>query len=428
VDVNSAAAACDLSVQELTQLARIFATAERPLAIPGNMLTGQDNAVQAVSVVQALNLVAGTAGQTGGISISSGSPLPGLVKPVFATYADVQGLIQRMRYGDIKVLLVHGANPAYELAEQTGLLEALGHVPFVVSFSPIVDETAVQSDLVLPDRTYLEAWGYEVVSPSFGVPVASSQQPVAPPVFDARSTGDVMLAVAQGIEPAAKALPWADEVAFIKEMVAKLPTGAEGGSGADVLWARFLQHGGWWPATFSPPSLSTPTLTKPIQITLPRQVGSEQEYPYFLHIYLSDLLSDGRGASLPWLQGSPDPMTTVAWQTWVELYPATAQKLGLQDGDVVRVTSPYGQIEAPVYTFPAIRPDTIAIPLGQGHTDCGRYARERGSNAMQLVGGDLNWAAVRIKISNTGKRVPVAMFESKTGVTRGFINQSFPGQ
>lgn len=442
VDVNSVAAASDISVVELARLARIFATAEHPLAIPGSALTGQDNAAGAITAVQALNIIAGTAGQPGGLSLSPGSPLPTLVKPALSSFADVQKMIEGMRAGQVQVLLVHSANPAYELPEGVGFLEAVKHVPFVVSFSPIVDETAVWADLILPDRTYLESWGYEVASPSFGLPVVGSQQPVVEPVFDARSTADVLLAIARGIPAVAKVLPWADEVALLKELIGQLPPGAAGGSGADVLWARFLQHGGWWPRTaageqggkgaeeektFSP----APLPPRPPAVFQ----GDEKEYPYFLHLFMNELLSDGRGASQPWLQGSPASMTTIAWQTWVELHPATAQKLGVQDGDVVKVTSPYGELEAPVYTFPAIRPDTVAIPLGQGHTDSGRYARDRGSNPLRLVGtqadtagSSLAWATIRVKVSPTGKKVALALFENKTGVTEGFINQAFPGQ
>jgi anaerobic selenocysteine-containing dehydrogenase len=119
----------------------------------------------------------------------------------------------------------------------------------------------------------------------------------------------------------------------------------------------------------------------------------------------------------------------------VEINPNTAHQLGIQDGDVVRITSLHGELEAPVYTFPAIRPDTVAIPVGQGHSDYGRYARNRGGNVMRLVGaqagaqgGNLNWATLRVKITRTGRKVALALFENKTGVTEGFINQAFPGQ
>jgi anaerobic selenocysteine-containing dehydrogenase len=194
-----------------------------------------------------------------------------------------------------------------------------------------------------------------------------------------------------------------------------------------------LQHGGWWPASM-PELARRPSPSQPIQVTPTKFQGDEQQYPHFLHLYTSSLLSDGRGGNQPWLQGSPDPMTTVAWQTWVELHPDTAQKLGVKDGDIVRVTSPHGELEAPVYVYPAIRPDTVAIPTGQGHTDYGRYARDRGSNPTSLVGvetdatgSSLAWATLRVHIAPTGKKTAMARFESRVGVTEGFINQGFPG-
>jgi anaerobic selenocysteine-containing dehydrogenase len=177
----------------------------------------------------------------------------------------------------------------------------------------------------------------------------------------------------------------------------------------------------------------SPAAVPAIQVAGPAFQGAEEEYPYYLHLYPSGLLSDGRGASQSWLQGSPDPMTTVSWQTWVELHPDTARELGVQDGDIVQVTSPEGELEAPVCVYPAIRPDTVAIPVGQGHTDLGRFARERGSNPMHLVGtrtnttgSSLAWAALRVKVRPTGDKVALALFESKVGVTEGFLNTEFP--
>jgi anaerobic selenocysteine-containing dehydrogenase len=435
LDLQSISEASDINLGELNQLANTFGTAERPIALPGSQITGQSNASESLTAIQALNFVSGAIETFGGFSITHQPPLPGLSRPNISSYQEVKDLIDQMNSGQIEVLLIHGANPAYSLPPNAGFLEAIQKVPFVVSFAPMIDETAVWADLVLPNHTYLESWGYQVVSPDFDRPIVGSQQPVVTPYFDTRPTGDVMLTIAQGIPATAKALPWMDEVAMLKETITQLPSGATGGSGTEVLWARFRQYGGWWPATnpaptttFSPPSTS-------IKVPSPQFQGGSDQYPYFLHLHLPVFLSDGRGANQPWLQGSPETMNTVSWQTIVEIHPDAAQALGLKDGDVVKVTSPYGEVEALVYTYPAIRPDTVAIPFGQGHTDYGRYARNMGSNPIQLVGdqaessgNDLLWSSLRVKITPTNKRVDLAIFENKIGVTEGFINQAFPGE
>jgi anaerobic selenocysteine-containing dehydrogenase len=143
------------------------------------------------------------------------------------------------------------------------------------------------------------------------------------------------------------------------------------------------------------------------------------------------MLWDGRGACSPWLQGSPDTMTSVCWQTWVEIHPEAAGKLGIRDGDILEVTSPHGSLEAPAYLYRGIRPDTVAIPFGQGHTDLGRYARGRGANPIHLVGGKgqaLAWAVVGVRLRRTGRRAALARMEDAVGVSEGFINQPFPGE
>ena len=138
------------------------------------------------------------------------------------------------------------------------------------------------------------------------------------------------------------------------------------------------------------------------------------------------LLSDGSGANKPWLQETPDPTTTVMWNTWVEIHPDTADKLGLKDDDVVRITSPFGELEVSVYRYPAIRPDTIAIPFGQGHTAYGRYAQARGANLASLLGtrsngaGGLATQSLKVKIEKTGRQRPLSRLESQLGANGEF--------
>jgi molybdopterin-containing oxidoreductase family iron-sulfur binding subunit len=106
---------------------------------------------------------------------------------------------------------------------------------------------------------------------------------------------------------------------------------------------------------------------------------------YFLVVYHSPALGDGRGANKPWLQELPDPVTKIAWQTVIELHPETAKKLGMEEGDHATVETTQGSVTAPVYLFIGLRPDTIAIATGQGHTAYGRYAMGCGADAMSLL-------------------------------------------
>jgi anaerobic selenocysteine-containing dehydrogenase len=111
----------------------------------------------------------------------------------------------------------------------------------------------------------------------------------------------------------------------------------------------------------------------------------------------------------------------VVWNTWVEVNPVTADKLGMADDDVVRITSPYGQLEAVVYRYPAIRPDTVGIAFGQGHTAYGQFAKDRGANLASLLGtetnksGDLAIGSVKVEIEKTGRQQRLARFEGNPG-------------
>src|SRR5690606_13025555 len=105
VDVEAVAAACHLTVEQLATLARTFAEAPRPLALPGASLAGRDNASAAVAAVQALSLIAGTIGQAGGLSLSQGVDDAGLQPVLSSSYADARALVERMQAGEIDVLL-----------------------------------------------------------------------------------------------------------------------------------------------------------------------------------------------------------------------------------------------------------------------------------------------------------------------------------
>ena len=438
VDVREMAAASEVSVEQLRRLARIFADADQAVAIPGGYLTSQKNGSASMLAVQALNLLVAQFGRLGGVFLSQPGPTNALRQtPVSGTQAEgafsyqpIIDLVDRMERGQVDLLLIHGANPVFELPDATGFSEAIKRVPFVISFNSFVDETAVWSDLILPDHTYLEAWGYQVPAPGANRPLVSGQQPVVQPLYDTKSTADIILTLASRLGgEAAAALPWSDEVAYLQASAGELQGSSLSAYDARTrsgFWALWRQHGGWWSDREVPrePEL-TEIVTKPLPIVQPQFDGDQENYPFHLYPYSSILLSDGRGANLPWLQETPHPMTTARWETWVELNAETAASLGVADNDVVRVISPYGELEAPVVVYPGIRPDVVAMPVGQGHKDYGRFAQDRGSNPIRLIApleepesGALAWGATRVRLEPTEGRKVLARLENLEGEGR----------
>jgi molybdopterin-containing oxidoreductase family iron-sulfur binding subunit len=102
---------------------------------------------------------------------------------------------------------------------------------------------------------------------------------------------------------------------------------------------------------------------------------------------------DGRGANRPWLQELPDMTSKTVWGSWAEIHPETAHKLGVKQGEPLRVETSAGNVEVPAYLYAGIRKDTVAIALGQGHTSYGRYAKGRGVNAVRLLPKSMDEAA-----------------------------------
>lgn len=431
VDVGAAAAASDVPVEDLERFANLIASADRPVAIPGGSPLGQQNGYAAYQDIQGLNLILRRFGQRGGVYLSQLSPTDTMpAAPTPDSFNAVQGLINRINLGEVDLLFIHGANPVYELPKAIGIAEALSEVPFVVSFNSFVDETAIYADLILPDHTYLESWGYQVASPSADRPAISNQQPIVQPVYDTRATSDVLLTLAAKMGGVvAEALPWASEILFLEDSSGALfgsSLSAYTAKTAGEFWNMWRQNGGWWSERelrFEPEPVGF--FDQPLPADTPSFQGDPQDFPLHLLPYSGVCMGDGSGANLPWLQELPDPMTTACWQNWIEIHPQTAERLGVGNNDVVKLISPHGEMETIVVVYPGIRPDVIAIPLGQGHQDYGRYAADRGSNPVDLLApitdpqsGSLAWAATRVRVEPTGQKYPLARLESLDGEGR----------
>ncbi len=418
VDPLDAASRSGVKLATLQYIAGFFAGANGALAIPGGSALGQSNGLTVAEAVLALNAVADNFGKPGGVYFSPFAPNQTTYQSP-ASAKEMQDFIQKMADGKFKVLFVHGVNPVFELPASLGFKEALKGVGQVISFAIFPDETATESDYVFPDHHGLESWWYQRVATGSNQPVLSGAQPVVSPYYDTRATVDVLIAAAQLAGGAfATALPFKDEVEFLQSKIAPLMAETDGLFSApeiNTFMAYFQQYGGWWKASDGRGVPGTADVLSRNLDAAEAEFAGEGEF--FLFPFVSPALAEA-GANKPWLQELPDSTTTVMWNSWVE----TARELGLEDDDVVKIVSDAGELEVPVYRYPAIRPDTIAIPFGQGHTAYGRYAEKRGANPADLLiphfneAGDLAFAGVKVKIEKTGRKQPLSRLESIMGV------------
>ncbi|MBI4320377.1 MAG: molybdopterin-dependent oxidoreductase [Chloroflexi bacterium] len=412
-------------VERIRELARELATRRPSLVIGGGPAAAQTNGFFNLQAIYALNFLIGSVGSRGGIRFNPQAVLQDIPIVNGAPFSAWQNLAARLLDPGVEppsLVLIHNADPVYGLPATLRFGEAMARAPFIVSFSSFIDDTTALADLILPDHIFLEDWGDDIPEPGPGFEVVGFQQPVVKPTGDTRGFADVLLTVAEELGgDVHRALPWntfRDALRDGAKQLQALRRGSVQSTDPEEFWLTLLQHGGWWDeqatSRVAPPA---PTAL-PRESQLPTFAGSQEEFPFHLIVFPSNSLLSGQVAHLPWLQGLPDPTSTVVWQSWIEINPSTAERLNIRTGDLLVVESPSGALEVPAYLHPATAPNVVAMPGGQGHTRFPRYAGGRGSNPQDIVAplmdtetGALAWAATRVKIRKTGKSIELPRFE-----------------
>ena len=403
VDPKSIAEASGVPLETLKHVAKVFGSAKPGLAVGGGVGVTGSQATALQVAVNLLNTVAGNVGKTVRFGPDHAY---GRVTP----YAEVARLVQAMAAGEIEVLILGpGVNPAFTLPGGLKAVEALRKVPFVVSFANLPDETNALAHLVLPDTHWLESWGdYAPHEGALGL-----LQPTMKPVRDARPMGDLLLAVARaalGAEEGKGPLPWTTFEQYLRSGWEPVIKGGQ--------WEAALQQGGVW--------RDVPAVAVTAKVERVEAAPTKLEGPgdgFALLAYPSLRFYDGRSATRAWLQEVPDPMTQVAWDPWVEINTQVAARLGIRQGDVVRVTSPHGAIEVPAYVSASIHPEAVAIPIGHHYAPYHlrlRYVPAApAGNPMALLpaaadptSGAPAFLSVKVTLTRTGARRPLAVLQA----------------
>jgi anaerobic selenocysteine-containing dehydrogenase len=390
--------------KRIDRLAREFAERQPAVAIVGGAPLAHTNGLFTALAVNALNALAGSVGIEGGVNFMPHAGAAAARATVEGTGAAADTGRQVLtgdtvaRLGSAKVLLLDGANPVFASPKAWRVRETVERIPFIASFGSFLDDTSVLADLILPDHSFLESWTDALPEAGARIAVANVAAPVMRPLHQTRATPDVLLEVAGKLQSPI-ALPWKTFEEMLK------------GSMPEAAWAD-IQKQGWSSAQTSAESQAPTPGSRRVgtaRYAEPQFDGESNAYPFYFLPYPSQAFFDGSLAHLPWLQEMPDPLTSAMWSSWVELNPATAQKMNIGPGDVVDITSTQGTVRAPAVLSPGIAPDVVAMPVGQGHAAFTRYASARGVNPISILApmtesetGSLAWAATRVKVARAG--------------------------
>ncbi|RMH60399.1 MAG: molybdopterin oxidoreductase [Zetaproteobacteria bacterium] len=434
VNIDEVARITGVPAERIHKLRALLTTKRPSLVLSGSSAEGTAHGAETANAIQLLNVMLGNVGAT--ILPRASSPFPDL-EPRMGGWRELAQLADGLNKGAIDTVVVYGSNPLYQAPKALGFEQAWSKAKMRVAFSMFPDETTMASDLVLPIHSYLEEWNTSMPAYAAEDGVLNIQQPVMNPVFGPESTrpfGDLVLQALGTID--GKYRRWKSFADYIKESLLAMrpalkdtfaPT-VKGQTAEEAFLQGALSQGFVRIKTGEAKTLKA----EPAVVSLPAKPPSQGAK--FALVPSPRLgLWDGRHANLPWLQELPDQIAQVVWDSWVEIHPATAEKLGVKTGDLIRVSSKQGSVEVKAVVLPSVRKDVVAIPLGQGHTEYGRYAKGVGVNPYRILDpvydkqtGELAVYATYVdvsKVADAGPLVTLAhgdlVLESNTSTQAG---------
>lgn len=424
-----------VSEKEIILLAREFSEAEAPLAVCGKGAGIRSDNTYDFMTVYALNMLAGSFNRKGGMLSKNRNYLNKLndfesdpfsgTKPIGSgnTLHAFTEAILKNNDNPIDTILVFSDNPAYSMPDGGLFREALEKIPFIVSFSPYKDETALMADLVLPDHTYLEKTD-DIYSPSWvQYPFYAVSQPAVDPVYDTKNMGDTIIAIVNALPNisekqfkwktyeeimAYRARPLFDNGMGYTELSHADPWNNNSSKGK-MNYGSFKKFwndlkGGFW---FLPQEISDTVSFEfaddfftPVYI---QQNGEDGSLPLVIYDILN--LPSGRIAPPPFLSKNLFEDQLYRNDSFIEIHPDTAYKFSLRTGEKVMLISDRLKAEVRVSVFEGVSPNAVFIPAGLGHTAFDEFFKDKGVNPYSLIqpesdplSGESVWWNTRVKL------------------------------
>jgi molybdopterin-containing oxidoreductase family iron-sulfur binding subunit len=305
--------------------------------------------------------------------------------------ASLQDLVKDLDAGAVEVLIVIGGNPAFTAPVELGLRDRLKKAKLRIRLGLYADETSQVCQWQVPETHFLETWGD---ARAFDGTV-TIQQPLIQPLYGGRSAMQLL----QSLTDQPEKPPYDVVKSYWNGQRLSQNTGAD----FEAWWRRAV-HDGVVPGTALP--------TKSLAVrgeALSARAGARKLGGKLEVIFRPDpTIYDGRFANNGWLQELPKPITKLTWDNAAFLSPATAHRLGVQKGDLLKLTYDGRSLNAPVFIQPGHVNGAATLHLGYGRTHAGRAGTGTGFNPYGLRTAKALWQDIGMDAVKTGGKYEFA--------------------
>lgn len=259
-------------------------------------------------------------------------------------------------------------------------IEALKKLDYILVIDTMMSETAELADIVIPGSHYLERWEVNVNWVTF--PATAIRQPAVKSVINGMTEQEFILALAKKMglkDKDGKTLP-DTYPEYISDQLKNGPIGktleemlALPGAvfiGGETHYEKYKKNG------FATPSKKIEFYSEqmakrglnPLPDYVEPAYKPTPEFPLYLVNYKQAEHTHSRTFNNDWLmEMKPDNPLLIN--------SATADRLGLKDGDAIWLESPYAKAKATVQVTERIHPEVVALQHGYGHWGFGKIAR-----------------------------------------------------
>ena len=302
------------------------------------------------------------------------------IEPVAADAADLPELVTEMHDGKVETLLILGTNPVYDAPADLGFAEALKRVALSIELATHADETAQLATFHVPALHLFEDWADARAFDG----TATILQPQIRPLVPGHSAAE-MLALLSGTEN------------FTARSLLRDYWRQRASGDFDAAWTGWLRKG-VIDNTAAPDTAVT--IRPDFATALPQPAQAVSGLTVLLRP--DPFLRDGAQANNGWLQELPRPLTRLTWDNAAVIAPATAERLGVRDGDVVEIAAGNGKARIPAMAMPGQAEDCVTVSLGYGRKALGAVGESIGSDVGPLRAAAALWQAEGAILRATG--------------------------